>query len=100
VGRSRAGQPLDDGLNYASGIESSSEIYYTGNLPKAGEPRGVDPITLLIEAVGVIILLMWIIIPIREFREILKRVKTRNAAASEVPPTREVSPTSSRGPHA
>jgi LytS/YehU family sensor histidine kinase len=60
----------------------------------------VDPITLLIEAVGVIILLMWIIIPIREFREILKRVKTRNAAASEVPLTREVSPTPSRGPHA
>ncbi len=53
----------------------------------------MDPITLLIEAVGVVILLMWIVIPIREFREILKRVKTRNVAARDVPST------SSRGPH-
>ena len=83
MGRSRAGEPWDDGLNYAVGIESSSEIYYTGNFFRAGEPLGVDAITLLIEAVGVVILLMWIVIPIREFRGILKRVKSRHTVMSE-----------------
>jgi hypothetical protein len=35
----------------------------------------LDWITILIEAVGVAILLMWIVIPIREFRQILRVLK-------------------------
>ena len=37
----------------------------------------LDWITLLIEAVGVVILLLWIVIPIREFRAILKKIRSR-----------------------
>ena len=57
----------------------------------------MDAITLLIEAVGVVILMMWIVIPIREFREILKRIKSRDAGA--VIEARSAS-SSGRGPHA
>ena len=38
----------------------------------------MDWITLLIELVGVVILLMWIVIPIREFRQILRIVRARD----------------------
>lgn len=37
----------------------------------------IDWITILIEAVGVAILLMWIVIPIREFRDILRVLKIK-----------------------
>jgi uncharacterized membrane protein YcjF (UPF0283 family) len=37
----------------------------------------IDWITILIEAVGVVILLMWIVIPIREFRDILRVLKLK-----------------------
>ena len=57
----------------------------------------MDAITLLIEAVGVVILMMWIVIPIREFREILKRIKSRDAGAVIEPPSAS---SSGRGPHA
>ena len=40
----------------------------------------MDWITLLLEAVGVVILLMWIVIPIQEFRAILRSVHARDAA--------------------
>ena len=93
--RWRAGRAWD-GLNYSRGFEISSKIYYTGNLAKAGEARGVDPITLLIEAVGVAILLLWIVIPIREFHGILKRVRRRDTAAVYGPPNAS----STREPHA
>jgi hypothetical protein len=39
----------------------------------------VDWITLLIEAVGLVILVLWSVIPIREFRQILKVMKARRA---------------------
>ena len=56
----------------------------------------MDPITLLIEAVGVAILLLWIVIPIREFHGILKRVRRRDTAAVHGPPNAS----STREPHA
>ena len=43
----------------------------------------MDWITLLIEGVGVVILLMWIVIPIREFRAILKRIRGRGVSLTE-----------------
>lgn len=39
----------------------------------------IDWITLLIELVGIAILLMWIVIPIREFRQILRVLKNKRA---------------------
>ena len=39
--------------------------------------RVIDWITILIELVGIAILLMWIVIPIREFRDILRVIKTK-----------------------
>jgi hypothetical protein len=39
----------------------------------------VDWNTLLIEAVGLVILVLWSVIPIREFRQILKVMKARRA---------------------
>ena len=46
----------------------------------------MDWITLLIELVGVAILLMWIVIPIREFRQILRIVRSKH---SQPPTTRD-----------
>ena len=43
----------------------------------------LDWITIVIEAVGVVILLMWIVIPIREFRQILQIVKHKPHALPE-----------------
>ena len=43
----------------------------------------MDAITLLIEAVGVVILMMWIVIPIREFRDIFRTVRRKHAASDE-----------------
>ena len=43
----------------------------------------MDWITLLIETVGVVILLLWIVIPIREFRGILKRIRSREVWLAE-----------------
>ena len=40
----------------------------------------MDWITLLIEVVGVVILLLWIVIPIQEFRSILKQIQTRGVS--------------------
>jgi hypothetical protein len=40
----------------------------------------VDWITLLIEAVGLIILLLWSVIPVQEFRQILKVMRARRAS--------------------
>jgi heme exporter protein D len=42
----------------------------------------IDWITILIEAVGVAILLMWIVIPIREFRDILRVLKRKRRRES------------------
>jgi hypothetical protein len=67
----------------------------------------LDWITIVIEAVGVVILLMWIVIPIREFRQILQIVKHKPHAlpdaaeddprrgfpvATDEPPRREDGP--------
>jgi hypothetical protein len=38
----------------------------------------VDWITLSIELIGVVILLLWTVIPVREFRSILKTIRHRN----------------------
>jgi uncharacterized membrane protein YcjF (UPF0283 family) len=43
----------------------------------------IDWITILIEAVGVVILLMWIVIPIREFRDILRVLKQKRRRGRE-----------------
>jgi hypothetical protein len=65
------------------------------------ETTNLDRITLLIELVGVVILLMWIVIPIQEFRAILKKIRSRDddtdvaaaaAAAREGAPGRERRP--------
>ena len=45
----------------------------------------MDWITLLIETVGVVILLLWIVIPIREFRAILKKIRARGMSLAEPP---------------
>ena len=37
----------------------------------------IDGITVAIELVGIAILLTWIVIPIREFRQILRAVKNK-----------------------
>ncbi len=42
----------------------------------------LDWMTLTIEAVGLTIFIVWIVIPIREFRVIFKRLKHKEAAAS------------------
>jgi uncharacterized membrane protein YcjF (UPF0283 family) len=39
----------------------------------------LDWITLSVEAVGLVILLCWIVVPIREFRGIFKRLKIEEA---------------------
>ena len=47
----------------------------------------VDWITLLIECVGVVILLLWVIIPASEFRAILARLRRRdmpNAVSTDI----------------
>ena len=43
----------------------------------------MDAITLLIEAVGVVILMMWIVIPIREFMQSFEIVKHKPHAPLE-----------------
>lgn len=43
----------------------------------------LDWMTLTIEAVGIAIFLVWIVIPIREFRTILKRLKQKETSQSE-----------------
>jgi len=45
----------------------------------------VDWITLLIELIGFVLLLMFIIVPIQEFRGILRKVKTRNVSLVKPP---------------
>ena len=40
----------------------------------------LDWMTLTIEAIGIVIFLIWIVIPIREFRAILRRLKEKEAA--------------------
>ena len=51
----------------------------------------MDWITLTIELLGFVILIAWIVIPIQEFREILRVVHRRNERAKrgngEGPPT-------------
>jgi hypothetical protein len=47
----------------------------------------MDWVTLLIELVGIVITLMWVFIPIGEFRQILQRVrhKRQQSARGEQP---------------
>ena len=42
----------------------------------------MDWMTLCIEGVGLVILLIWIVIPIREFHAIFKRLKQQKAEQS------------------
>ncbi len=42
----------------------------------------LDWITLTLEAMGLLILCAWAVVPIREFRVILRRVRLRNGAAT------------------
>jgi hypothetical protein len=48
----------------------------------------IDWVTLAIELVGIAILLMWVVVPIREFREIFRAVR-RKTAATETMADRE-----------
>ena len=48
-----------------------------------------DWITLSVEAVGVVILLCWIVVPIREFRGIFKRLKRERIEADAARAGRE-----------
>ena len=43
----------------------------------------IDWITIAIELVGIAIMLMWIVIPIREFREIFRAVKHKSHPAPD-----------------
>ena len=43
----------------------------------------MDWATAAIEAIGLLILGIWIVIPIREFREILTKIRAGDAAAAE-----------------
>lgn len=43
----------------------------------------MDWITLLVEAVGIAIFVVWAIVPIGEFRVIHRRIKAREADATE-----------------
>ena len=52
----------------------------------------IDWITLLIELVGIAILLMWIVIPIREFRQILRVLKHKRTQATGAERPREDGP--------
>jgi hypothetical protein len=72
-------------------LAGSSKIYYIvnsrdgsglGGARKAAATTMIDWITILIEAVGVAILLMWIVIPIREFRDILRVLKRKRRRES------------------
>ncbi len=40
----------------------------------------MDWITITVEAVGLIILLTWVVVPIREFRSIFKRLRQEKQA--------------------
>ena len=42
----------------------------------------MDWITLTIELIGVFILLLWTVIPVREFSSILKTIRRRNDATT------------------
>ena len=50
----------------------------------------MDWITLLITLTGVVLAVLWTIVPINEFRHILRAVKQKAVAADEVAPPREV----------
>lgn len=43
----------------------------------------MDWITLMVEAAGVAIFVIWAVLPAREFREIYRRIKARDAAAGD-----------------
>jgi hypothetical protein len=43
----------------------------------------LDWITITLELVGIAILLMWIVIPIKEFRDIFRIVRRKHAASDE-----------------
>jgi hypothetical protein len=49
--------------------------------------------TLTIELIGIVILLLWCVVPIREFAHILRGIRARNAgAAPAAPPPGEPHP--------
>ena len=43
----------------------------------------LDWITITIELVGIAIMLIWIVIPIREFRDIFRTVRRKHASADD-----------------
>ena len=45
----------------------------------------LDWITIVIELVGVAILIAWIVIPVREFRQILRAIKAKERRQSGAP---------------
>ena len=47
----------------------------------------MDWITLSVEAAGLVILIVWTIIPIQEFKLILRRLRERRAAGRREGPT-------------
>lgn len=49
----------------------------------------MDWITLSVEAVGLLILLCWIVVPIREFKDIFKRLKKEETPRDLKPVGRE-----------
>ena len=44
-----------------------------------------DWMTWSIEAVGIVILCIWIVVPIGEFKAIFRRLKLKNDAAAQTP---------------
>jgi hypothetical protein len=58
----------------------------------------LDWITVVIELVGIVILLTWIVIPIREFRQILRAVKSKPAPGDPLDPSSGFPVEPGRGP--
>jgi len=44
-----------------------------------------DWMTWSVEAVGIVILCIWIVVPIGEFKTIFRRLKLKDSAAAETP---------------
>jgi hypothetical protein len=52
----------------------------------------MDPITAAVEIIGILIFLIWLIVPIREFKTIFRRLKLRSDVDLDQPEFAEPSP--------
>jgi hypothetical protein len=59
-----------------------------GSEGRGRKAQAVDRITLAIELIGAVILLLWTVIPVREFSSILKTIRQRNLTTTTATTTR------------